>query len=411
MERFVLIGVLLLIIEFYSFQTVRQLTKKKFFRVLYLVVSVLIIAYIIYGFSTFDRKAGQNHQSMLAASLIMLFYLPKIIITIFLLLEDVCRIFIGIFQYVKRSSSSSKKAFLPERRKFITQLAWGVAALPFISVLHGITLGRYKFQVHKHTLFFDDLPDEFEGFKVVQLSDIHIGSFDNREQLEYAIDLVNQQNGDLLLFTGDLVNSLASEMNPWLSAFQQLKKHPFGNFSILGNHDYGHYVEFATQAEADKNFEEICDLSPQIGFQLLRNEHVRVQKGDESIVIVGVENWGARAHFMKLGDLDKATIGVNANDFKILMSHDPSHWEAKVLGHPKNFQLTLSGHTHGSQFGIEIPGFIKWSPIQYVYKQWAGLYEQMGKMLYVNRGFGYHAYQGRTGIWPEITVFELKRKK
>ena len=411
MERFILIGILLFIIEFYTFQSVRQLTKNKFFRSLYAIISLVVIAYILYGFSTFDRRAGQNYQSMLAASLIMLFYLPKIIITFFLIVEDIFRLFIGVFQYIKRSKTSEKSTFLPERRKFITQLAWGIAAIPFISVLHGITLGRYKFQVYKNTLFFDDLPDAFDGFKIVQLSDVHIGSFDSKEQLEYAIDLVNQQNADLLLFTGDLVNSLASEMNPWLSVFQQLKKHPYGNFSILGNHDYGHYVEFDSQEDADQNFEAICNLSPQIGFQLLRNENIRLQKGDESIVIVGVENWGARSHFMKLGDLDAATKNVDAEDFKILMTHDPSHWEAKVLSHPQNFQLTLSGHTHGSQFGIEIPGFIKWSPIQYVYKQWAGLYEDMGKMLYVNRGFGYHAYQGRTGIWPEITVLELKQKK
>lgn len=401
----------LLLVEFYTFQAVKQLTDRRFFRLLYLFCSALIIAYIAYGFSRFDRSSGQNHQSMLAAAMIILFYLPKVIITLLLLLEDVVRLLRGVIQYVRRVKTTEKRPFLPERRKFITQLAFGIAAIPFISVLHGITIGRYKFQVHKHILTFEDLPEAFDGFTITQLSDIHSGSFDSREKLEYAIDLVNQQQSDLLLFTGDLVNSLAGEMIPWMDVFKKIEPHPYGNYSILGNHDYGEYIQWETDEERIRNFKAICDLSPAIGFTLLRNENVRLRKGADSLVIVGVENWGERAHFMKYGDLDLATKGVHPEDFKVLMSHDPSHWEAKILDHPKQFQLTLAGHTHGSQFGIEIPGFIKWSPIQYVYKQWAGLYEKMGKMIYVNRGFGYHAYQGRTGIWPEITVLELRKKK
>lgn len=401
----------LLLVEFYTFQAVKQITHHTFFRRLYLICSALVVAYIIYGFSRFDRSSGQNHQSMLAAAMIILFYLPKVIITLLLLLEDFIRILRGIASYSKRVNATEKRPFLPGRRKFITQVAFGIAAIPFISVLHGITIGRYKFQVYKHVLTFDDLPDAFDGFTITQLSDIHVGSFDNQEKLEYAVDLVNQQKSDLLLFTGDLVNSLASEMTPWSDVFNKLDAHPFGNYSVLGNHDYGDYIDWKSEQDREQNFKAICELSPAIGFTLLRNENVRLQKGDDSLVIVGVENWGERAHFMKYGDLDRATVGVNESDFKVLLSHDPSHWEAQVLEHPKNFHLTLSGHTHGSQFGIEIPGFIKWSPIQYVYKQWAGLYEKMGKMIHVNRGFGYHAYQGRTGIWPEITVLELRKKK
>lgn len=401
----------LVLVEFYTFQAVKQITHHRFFRMLYLLCSALVIAYIAYGFSRFDRSSGQNHQSMLAAALIILFYLPKIVITLLLILEDVIRIIRGIVQYSRREKTVNKAPFLPERRKFITQIAFGIAAIPFASVLYGITIGRYKFQVHKHILTFEDLPDAFDGFTITQLSDIHSGSFDNQEKLEYAVDLINQQQSDILLFTGDLVNSLAAEMIPWLEVFKKIEPHPFGNYSILGNHDYGEYIQWKTDEEKERNFEAICNLSPALGFKLLRNENVRIQKGTDSLVIVGVENWGERAHFMKYGDLDQATKGVHAEDFKVLLSHDPSHWDAKVLEHPKNFQLTLSGHTHGSQFGIEIPGFIKWSPIQYVYKQWAGLYKKFGKMIYVNRGFGYHAYQGRTGIWPEITVLELRKKK
>lgn len=410
MFRILFLSLLFILAEFYSFQAFWQLTKKKTFRWIYAVVSVLVLAYIAYGFSKFDRSTGQTHQSMLAAALIILFYLPKIIIALFLLLEDFVRLSTGIIQYFKREKRE-KKNFLPERRKFIAQLAFGIAAIPFASVLHGITIGRYKFQVYKHVLEFVDLPQAFDGFTFTQVSDIHSGSFDNKEKLEYAVDLINSQDSDLLLFTGDIVNSIADEMLPWTDVFKKLRKHSYGNYSILGNHDYGEYVKWETEEAKQKNFKAICDISPEIGFQLLRNEHVRIEKGGESIAIVGVENWGADFRFMKFGDLDKATEGVSPVDFKILMSHDPSHWDAQILNHPKNFQLTLAGHTHGSQFGIEIPGIIKWSPIQYVYKQWAGLYEKMGKYIYVNRGFGYHAYQGRTGIWPEITVVELRKKK
>lgn len=412
MLQILLVGFVFILVEFYTYQAFRQWTKRKSFRLIYVLVSVLILGYIAYGFSKFDRSIGQTHQSMLAAALVILFYLPKAIITVLLLTEDAVRLFIGIFQYFNREKADKEanRPFMPERRKFVSQLALGIAAIPFASVLYGITVGRYKFQVYKHVLEFEDLPHAFDGFTFTQLSDIHAGSFDNKEKLEYAVDLINSQDSDLLLFTGDIVNSIADEMLPWSDVFRKLRKHTYGNYSILGNHDYGEYVKWDTEEERLANFKGICDISPKIGFQLLRNECVRIEKGGESIVVVGVENWGADPRFMKYGDLDKATQGVSTADFKILMTHDPSHWDAQVLDHPKNFQLTLAGHTHGFQFGIEIPGVIKWSPLQYIYKRWAGLYEKMGKYIYVNRGFGYHAYQGRTGIWPEITVIELRRK-
>lgn len=412
MLKFIIIGLLLLVIELYSYQAIKQLTKHKGIKFLYVFLTVLLLIYIGYGFSTFDTHSPTNHKSMWAAAMILLFYLPKIIVTLFLILEDVVRIFRGIYQLIKREGAASEDGkFLPGRRSFITKIALGIAAIPFVSVLHGITIGRYKFQVYKLILEFDDLPEAFDGFKFTQVSDIHCGSFDNREKIEYAVALINAQESDLLLFTGDIVNSIADEMTPWFDVFDKLRPHEYGNFSILGNHDYGDYAKWDTEDERRANFQAICDISPKIGFELLRNENTKIYKDGQSITIVGVENWGAELKFMKYGDLDKATAGVDAAEFKILMSHDPSHWDAQILDHPKNFQLTLAGHTHGSQFGIEIPGFIKWSPIQYVYKQWAGLYEKMNKYIYVNRGFGYHAYPGRTGIWPEITVIELRRKK
>ena len=211
----------------------------------------------------------------------------------------------------------------------------------------------------------------------------------------------------MILFTGDIVNTDAKEMHPWIDTFKRINEHKYGKFSILGNHDYGEYVTWPSEAAKEKNFQDIKDLHRQIDFKLMLNEHAFIENGSDKIALVGVENWGVK--FKKAGDLQKASNGLSKEDFKILMSHDPSHWDAEINNHEKNFHLTLSGHTHGMQFGIEIPGVIKWSPIQYVYKQWAGLYENMGRYVYVNRGFGFHAYSGRVGIMPEITVIELKK--
>ena len=296
---------------------------------------------------------------------------------------------------------------MADRRAFVSKVALALAAIPFASVLYGMTRGKYNYQVINHTLYFDDLPEAFSGFKLTHISDFHSGSFDDEEKIAAGIDLINEQASDIILFTGDIVNNTADEMVPWIPLFKSLSA-PFGKYSILGNHDYGEYVRFDSEEEKVRNFKAIKDLHPQIGFNLLLNDSVYVEKGTDKIAILGVENWGT--HFKKLGDLNVASSKINKEDFKILMSHDPSHWDAEIKNHQSNFQLTLSGHTHGMQFGIEIPG-IKWSPIQYVYKQWAGIYEVFGKYINVNRGFGFLAFPGRVGIWPEITVITLKKKQ
>jgi len=344
---------------------------------------------------------------MMTIGVLLLVLVPKILITFIMLLEDVLRLMIGTKNYFANYGNDT---FLPERRKFVSQVALGIAAVPFLSLIYGMTVGKYNYKVLRQTLFFDDLPDAFDGFKITQISDIHSGSFDNPEKISYAVDLINEQESDLLLFTGDIVNTHATEMHPWIDTFKKIKNYEFGKYSILGNHDYGEYVDWKKDDEAkNKNFEDIKDLHRQIDFKLMLNENTKIKKGNDEIALVGVENWGVK--FKKVGDLNKASENLNKEDFKILMSHDPSHWDAEVKDHPKNFHLTLSGHTHGFQFGIEIPGIIKWSPVEYVYKQWAGLYENVGKYIYVNRGFGFHAYPGRVGIMPEITVIELKKGK
>jgi predicted MPP superfamily phosphohydrolase len=339
--------------------------------------------------------------------LLLLVYLPKIILTLVLFGEDIFRIGAGSVNHFAKFNDSVD--FLASRRKFVSQLGLGLAAIPFLSLLYGETIGKYNYKVIKQRIFFPDLPDAFDGFTITQISDIHSGSFDKPEKINYAIDLVNEQNSDMILFTGDIVNTHAKEMDPWIETFKKIKAHKYGKYSVLGNHDYGEYITWPSEAAKEENFQNIKNLYGQIDFKLLLNEHTLIEKGTDKIALVGVENWGH--NFKKVGDINLASANLTKEDFKILMSHDPSHWDYEVKNHEKNFHLTLSGHTHGMQFGIEIPGVIKWSPIQYIYKQWAGLYENMGRYIYINRGFGFHAYSGRVGIMPEITVIELKKGK
>lgn len=404
MFRWILFIVFVALIEIYTFQAVKTLTKIRWVQYTYLAVSLIIIIYIAYQFTQFDRSVGQTKQTMFTLGLLLITFLPKIIITVVMFGEDVIRVFDG---FMKEFLGNSNESFLPDRRKFVSQAALGLAAIPFLSLLYGMTKGKYNFKVIKQTIFFPDLPDNFDGMTITQISDIHSGSFDDHEEINHAIDMINAQKSDIILFTGDIVNTHATEMHPWIDAFKRIQTPAMGKYSVLGNHDYGEYVTWSSEKDKRDNFNAIKDLHRQIDFKLLLNENIKLERDGQQITLVGVENWGEG--FKQAGDLSKASVGVKPEDFKILMSHDPSHWEYEVKNNVNNYQLTLSGHTHGLQFGIEIPGIIKWSPVQYRYKQWAGLYENLGRYIYVNRGFGFHAYPGRVGIWPEITVIELKK--
>ena len=403
--RLLFFVVFLFVIELYAFQAVKTVLKERWFLVAYGVLSLAVLVYIVYSFSTFDRSVGQTHNTMFMMGLMLVVYVPKIVLAIVLLGEDIFRVGASVVNYCMYNSPRSE--IMPDRRKFISQLGLGLAAIPFLSLLYGVTIGKYNYKVIKQRIFFPDLPDAFDGFKITQISDVHSGSFDNPEKINYAIDLINEQDSDMILFTGDIVNTHATEMHPWIETFKRIKKHEYGKYSVLGNHDYGEYVSWPTEADKAQNFKEIKELYGQIDFKLLLNEHTFIERNDAKIALVGVENWGN--NFKKAGDLNKASEALGEKDFKILMSHDPSHWDFEVKEHAKNFHLTFSGHTHGMQFGIEIPGYFKWSLAQYVYAQWAGLYEHLGRYVYVNRGFGFHAYPGRVGIMPEITVIELKK--
>ncbi len=400
LQRIIFFLIVFLILEILFFSLGIKLLKLN--RMLILAIAVCsVISYIYFGWQIYlyDRSVGPSHNFYWAMGALILFLVPKLVVIV-----------VGLMLWLLSVPISwgAKESVVLERRAFIGKLSLGIAAIPFLGILHGIFKGKYNFRVLSKTLLFKDLPKAFDGLKIVQISDLHSGSFDNEEKIAYAIDLINEQEADLFLFTGDIVNTKASEFDPWIDIFKNIKSFPLGKYSVLGNHDYGEYVTWPSEKEKQDNFEAIKQLHREVGFNLLLNQNVTLEKEGEQIKLIGVENWGK--NFKKAGDLQLASRGVSVTDFKILMSHDPSHWEYEIKDNPKNYHLTLGGHTHGLQFGIEIPGYIKWSPIQYVYKQWAGLYVHLDRYIYVNRGFGFHAFPGRVGIWPEITVLELKRK-
>lgn len=404
--RFLIGSLIFISIDIYAFQSVRAVSHRHGIYWLYWGATAFFYATALYVFLAFDR-AQENGIIQLAAALFALLYTPKIILIIGLVIQDISRLFISIYHSVGAHGTPD---FFPSRRRFINQICIGLAAIPFVAVIHGIIWGKYHYRVIKKTLHFDDLPEAFDGLTITQISDIHSGSFTDREKVEQAVNRVNEQGSDLIFFTGDLVNNRAAEMLPWIPTFKKLRA-PLGIYATLGNHDYGDYIGWPSPEAKAKNGKLLRDIHAQLGFDLLDNENRQIERGGQKINVIGVENWGEKP-FQQFGDLDKATQGIAAGEFNLLLSHDPTHFDRKVKSFPKKIHLTFSGHTHGMQFGIEIPSWgIKWSPIQYRYPKWAGLYEEGGSYLYVNRGFGYLAFPGRVGEWPEITVIELKKSR
>ena len=402
-----IIGLLIVIIfELYSFQLVRTLSRGHWWKWVYLTVSIAVFCNLILQYYLHPDRGVISSSRDLATTLFLAFFISKVVFVIFMLGEDIYRLAVGTYH---KLSSNTPTEFLPSRRKFVSMIGLGVAALPFGAILYGAFKGKYDYQVRSYELSFADLPASFDGYKITQISDIHVGSFDDREEVSYALDLVNKQAGDVILFTGDLVNNVSAEMHGWESQFGKLSAKD-GVYSVLGNHDYGDYATWETTAAKEANLQELLDIQKSMGWRLLLDENVSINRGVDSLKLVGVQNWGG-GRFPKYGDLKKASQGLQPEDFKVLLSHDPTHWDAQVKENPSNFHLTLSGHTHGMQMGIEIPGWIKLSPAWFVYKKWAGIYKEYGRFLNVNRGFGFLGYSGRAGIWPEITVITLRKQK
>lgn len=394
---FIFLG-FLLIVDIYSFQAIKTVSKKKV-RLIYILVNVIL--YFLLFFQIFFIE-NVRESALLTYNLTLLFilFVSKTILILFLFPEDILRVVKFLFSKIKNKKIDNS------RRKFISNLSLAVAAIPIPIMIHGITRGRYNFKVYNHVIGFKDLPESFDGYTITHLSDFHCGSFQSRSKLKYAIDLVNEQNSDLIAFTGDFVNDTYTEILPWVDEFKKINSKD-GKFSILGNHDYGDYYDWGNEENKKLGFKKLIEIQNELGFKVLRDESVHIKKNNEKISLVGVENWGDG--FKKKGDIDKAIKGLDESDFKIVLSHDPSHWDKILVDHKEKFNLTLSGHTHGMQFGIEIPGFIKWSPVKYRYKYWAGLYERSNQFINVNRGFGVLGFPGRVGIWPEITVIKLKK--
>ena len=404
--RWLITLLLLVFFQWYSYQALKTAISNRWILYGYVFFTVIIVGNLLFYTLILERNTTNEPRLMYAIGFFLSLLIFQLLVSVILLAEDVFRIPQALYSFLKRVPEQTQ--FIPSRRKIISQIALGLASIPFASLLYGMYRGKYNYKVLSYNLEFEDLPDAFDGFKITQISDIHSGSFDNQTKVQYGVDLVNQQKSDLVLFTGDLVNNRADEIKPWIKIFNKIKAE-FGVFSILGNHDYGDYMRWESPAAKRKNMEDLYDAHNEMGWDLLLNESRFIEKDGERLAIIGVENWGSG--FKKAGDLNKALNNVSEKDFKILLTHDPSHWEAQVIPHPFKIHLTLSGHTHGMQFGIEIPGIIKWSPAKWRYKQWAGVYDENKQYLNVNRGFGYLAYPGRVGMWPEVSVITLSKSK
>jgi predicted MPP superfamily phosphohydrolase len=424
----ILIGFMVLL-DIYVFQVVKHLSQqaapktKLFIYSGYWVISVsAIIILLILPYLQFQQQSRIIKTTLFA--LIAGLFFAKLVASLFFLVDDVRR----VIQWV------STKLFFSKTEVEAIQQGEGISRSAFLSwtgtlvgggLFSSLLLGfgnKYRYQLRRVQLAFDNLPPAFKGMKIVQIADIHSGSLNDKRAVMQGIQRILDEKPDMIVFAGDLVNNVADEMEEYAELFGQLKA-PMGVYSILGNHDYGDYVNWPDRDNDHRererqegrrihtplqqaNLERLKQVHADMGWRLLLDEHVVVEKENNSLALIGVQNWSAKARFYKYGDLKKAYAGADKHPFKILLSHDPSHWDAEVKKHFPDIDLMLSGHTHGMQFGVELPGF-KWSPVQYIYKQWAGLYEEGSQKLYVNRGFGFIGYPGRVGILPEITLIEL----
>lgn len=406
------IALIMLLLDFYVFQAVRTVTQtlsdktRMIIHIGYWVLSVVtLLALLSFPYIQLLQNS-KFYRNYIFAILVGLFF-AKLIAALFFLTDDLRRIALWlmskIFPGTGAQYMSDNGGGIP-RSTFLSWLGLGVGGSLFGTLLYGFS-NKYNYQVKRLKLSFPNLPEAFRGMKMVHISDIHSGSFQNKKAVEHGIDMILQEKPDLIVFTGDLVNDRASEMEEYKSVFARLKA-PMGVFSTLGNHDYGDYVSWPTREEKSANLEALKKTHTDMGWRLLMNEHVAFEKAGQQIALLGIENWGAKGRFPKYGKMDLAHPGTEQIPFKILLSHDPSHWDAQIRTEYPDIDLMLSGHTHGMQFGLVNPYF-KWSPVQWMYKQWAGLYEEGKQKLYVNRGFGFIGYPGRVGILPEITVIEL----
>ncbi len=403
------IVLIMIALDLYVFQIVKEVTstnprvRLSIFLVYWLLSAISILFVVLFPYFNSDSwpKTLRNYLFATIAGL----FVAKLLAATFFLVDDLRRMFTWVINkvYVEKFADNSIP-FQLDRSAFLNWLGLGIGTSFFSTFVYGFS-NKYNYHVKQVNLAFNTLPASFKGLKIVQISDVHSGSFGNKEAVKKGIEKILSLQPDVIFFTGDLVNDHAGEMEHYADIFSQLKA-PMGVFSTLGNHDYGDYVNWPSPEAKRQNLEDLKQVHRNMGWRLLMNEHVLLQRNNDAIAIIGIENWSALARFPKYGKMDVAYAGTEKYPFKILLSHDPTHWDAQVRPQYPDVDLMLSGHTHGMQFGLETP-FFKWSPVKWVYKQWAGLYEEGQQKLYVNRGYGFLGYPGRVGIMPEITVINL----
>jgi predicted MPP superfamily phosphohydrolase len=407
----ILIGVMVLI-DIYFFQAIKMVshsaaprTKTIIYTTYWVISGSAIVVLLILPYLHFEHQAKLFRTTIFA--MILGLFFAKLIGCVFFLIDDIRRVIQWVAGKIFFSNTEGEALQQGERISRSAFLSW-VGMLASSGLFSSLLLGfgnKYRYQLRRVQLSYPNLPDAFRGLKIVQISDIHSGSFTDKHAVTKGVEKIMKEKPDIILFTGDLVNNVADEMLEYMDVFGNLTA-PMGVYSTLGNHDYGDYVHWNSAAEKTANLERLKEIHRSLGWRLLMNEHVALERGTDKIALIGIENWSAKARFPKYGDMRKAYQGSETYPFKILMSHDPSHWKAEVCKSYTDVDLMLAGHTHGMQFGVELPGF-RWSPVQYVYKEWAGLYENGTQKLYVNRGYGFIGYPGRVGILPEITVLQL----
>lgn len=406
MIRLIVPILFLLGLDFYVFQAIELVTedwssipKYVVFTIYWMIPVMATIAFIIFAYK--DTSKWNKNIVATARAFFFIMYFSKFLVLMLLLLDDIRLGLLAIFNYFTNSEPD-----VDSHSNLTTKIALIIGSIPLVSLLYGILRNPYRYKIFKETVAIKDLPAALEGLRIVQISDVHSGSFTRKEPIKKGIQFINEQEADLVFFTGDLVNNISTEMNDYMDVFDKIRaKH--GVYSVLGNHDYGDYVRWQSQMDKKRNLDNLKNIHGRLGWKLLLNEHRLLTINGKKVAVIGVENYSASARFSKYGDLQKAYQGSSHADLKLLLSHDPSHWLYQVTKNYPDIDITFSGHTHGMQFGIEWGKFFKWSPVQYVYKQWAGLYQEGQQYLYVNRGFGFLAYPGRVGILPEITVIDV----
>lgn len=428
LPRFLIIAAIVILLDFYVWSGIKFLSQnwsdkaRNILKIAYWSYSVIIFVFFLL-FSLGVIKPGTPFVKYFFVVALMVL-LAKLLWAIFLLIDDVVRLFRYAGRQIGIGHTPSSGETGISRLKFLNYLGLGAGSLMFGSMLYGIARGAHRYTVHKHKLKINDLPKEFEGLKIVQISDIHSGSFWSKEMVEKGVKMVNEQYADVVFFTGDLVNDLAKEIEPYLDVFGEITA-PLGVFSTLGNHDYADYVPWSDYNEKEaaimkkekgyyrtpmqqKNLETLMGHHKTMGWDLLMDENRIIERNGKKLAIIGIQNWSGKGRFPKYGNLAKAYKGAEDAEVKLLLSHDPSHWKAEVLKEYPDIDVTFSGHTHGMQFGVDTR-FYRWSPVKLMYQEWIDLYNEGKQQLYVNRGFGYLGFPGRVGIWPEISVFELQK--